>query len=319
MPLIAAQPPSGPAPTLNDVQLIAACNIYSEGKTPSSTQVSHRLELQKKWGIKEGDTVLELGCGQGDATSVMATAVGENGHVTAVDPAPMDYGSSSSIRDSIPSFSFLRLSGGPWTLGQAQAYLTATPLGSRITWVQSDPVDYLTSHPTSHFDVAILCHSIFYFASPLLLRQTLTTLAKHASRIIISEYALSTTTPSAHAHVLAVLTEAALECRKPTSISNVRTVVSPATLKRVAKEVGLKLETEGVVVPKTELQDGRWELMAVMDEGFTRQVEEVVKDEREREVIYACRDACLVAIELAGGLGECTTMDIWTGCFITKE
>ena len=163
-----------------------------------------------------------------------------------------------------------------------------------------------------------MCHSIFYFASPSLLRETLSCLSKHADRVVISEYALSTTTPSAHAHVLAVLTEATLECRKPSSVSNVRTVVSPATLKRVAAEVGLELESEGVVVPKKELQDGRWELQAVMDPGFVTQVEANVKDEREKEVVVACRDACLAAVELAGGLKECTTMDVWTGCFVSR-
>ena len=74
MPLIAAQVPSGPAPTLADVQLIAECNIYPEGRKAGSVQISHRLELLQKWKIKEGDTVFEVGCGQGDATSVLATA-----------------------------------------------------------------------------------------------------------------------------------------------------------------------------------------------------------------------------------------------------
>ncbi|KAL8280438.1 hypothetical protein RQP46_007086 [Phenoliferia psychrophenolica] len=244
--------------------LIAECNIYSEGRTASAIQISHRLELLKKWGVKEGDTVFEVGCGQGDATSVLATAVGPTGHVTAVDPAPLTYG-------------------GPWTLGQAQDYLSASPLGPRITWVEADPIAYLTANPNARFKVALLCHSVYYFASPALLRQTLSTLARHAERVVISEYALATTTPSAHAHVLAVLTEASLECRKPSSVSNVRTVVSPATLKRVAAEVGLILDSEGIVIPRKELQDGGWELEAVMDDGFPKQVEANVKEEREKE------------------------------------
>ena len=65
-------------------------------------------------------------------------------------------------------------------------------------------------------------------ASPALLRQTLSILAKQAERVVICDYALSATLPSAHAHVLAVLTEAALECRKPSSVSNVRTIVYSA-------------------------------------------------------------------------------------------
>lgn len=52
----------------------------------------HRLELLKEWGIRPGQTVLEIGCGQGDTASVLAAAVGEEGHVTGMDPAPFDYG-----------------------------------------------------------------------------------------------------------------------------------------------------------------------------------------------------------------------------------
>jgi len=37
---------------------------------------------------------MEIGCGQGDCTAVLATVVGETGHVTALDPAPPDYGLS---------------------------------------------------------------------------------------------------------------------------------------------------------------------------------------------------------------------------------
>jgi predicted methyltransferase len=55
-------------------------------------QTEHRINLVKRWGLRSGDRVLELGCGQGDCTTVLATAVGEQGHVTAIDPASLDYG-----------------------------------------------------------------------------------------------------------------------------------------------------------------------------------------------------------------------------------
>lgn len=40
----------------------------------------------------EGAKVLELGCGQGDSTAVLAAIVGSAGHVTGVDPGSLDYG-----------------------------------------------------------------------------------------------------------------------------------------------------------------------------------------------------------------------------------
>lgn len=58
------------------------------------SQTSHRLALLQHWNIPTGSNVLELGCGQGDCTTVLANAVGELGRVVAVDPAELDYGES---------------------------------------------------------------------------------------------------------------------------------------------------------------------------------------------------------------------------------
>jgi ubiquinone/menaquinone biosynthesis C-methylase UbiE len=80
------------APNL-DAKIIASYCI-SDNKNPNVQvgQTEHRINLVLKWGVAEGDHVLELGCGQGDCTAVLATAVGEKGTVTAIDPAPPEYG-----------------------------------------------------------------------------------------------------------------------------------------------------------------------------------------------------------------------------------
>ena len=80
------------APLL-DAQTIASYCI-SDANHPSVQfgQTEHRINLILKWGISQGDHVLELGCGQGDCTAALAAAVGDSGRVTAVDPAPLDYG-----------------------------------------------------------------------------------------------------------------------------------------------------------------------------------------------------------------------------------
>lgn len=58
------------------------------------SQTLHRLALLRQWNISLGSKVLELGCGQGDCTTVLASAVGEHGSVVGVDPAGLDYGKS---------------------------------------------------------------------------------------------------------------------------------------------------------------------------------------------------------------------------------
>lgn len=55
-------------------------------------QIEERIQLVKRWDIQSGEHVLEIGCGQGDCTIVLAVAVGDTGSVTAVDPADLDYG-----------------------------------------------------------------------------------------------------------------------------------------------------------------------------------------------------------------------------------
>lgn len=66
------------------------------------SQTLHRLTLLQQWNIPVGSKVLELGCGQGDCTTALASAVGDHGHVVAVDPAELDYGKSFSILGLLP-------------------------------------------------------------------------------------------------------------------------------------------------------------------------------------------------------------------------
>ena len=58
------------------------------------SQTLHRLDLLHHCNIPKGSKVLEIGCGQGDSTTVLADAVGKQGSVVAVDPADLDYGVS---------------------------------------------------------------------------------------------------------------------------------------------------------------------------------------------------------------------------------
>ena len=81
-----------------DAASIARLSLHDP--PPFSVQYSqtlHRLELLQHWNIPIGSKVLEIGCGQGDCTTVLANAVGEQGRVVAVDPAESDYGASISL------------------------------------------------------------------------------------------------------------------------------------------------------------------------------------------------------------------------------
>lgn len=73
-------------------------------------QIEHRIQLVDFWGIKEGDHVLEIGCGQGDTTVVLADAVGETGSVVAIDPGAADYGNTFTSSSSFFTLSRCRMS-----------------------------------------------------------------------------------------------------------------------------------------------------------------------------------------------------------------
>ncbi|PPQ93055.1 hypothetical protein CVT25_011931 [Psilocybe cyanescens] len=273
--------------------------VPQNGMESQVAQVAHRLAMIDAWGgIANESRVLELGCGQGDCTVAIAHAVGKNGYVDAVDPAPPGYGS-------------------PYTVGEAHEHLSTTDLGPRINWIQADPLQVLPSTSTSpKYDIAILAHCLWYFSSVSVIHETFRRLDTHCKQIYVAEWALSSSHPAAEPHVLSALTQASLECRKPESQSNVRTVVSPAAIKKLAEEAGLKFVREGYISPKEGLLDGRWEVGSVASAGFVKEVEDIVKDERERSVIFALRDSMLRSLEcVEGGRKGVRSMDVWCAVF----
>ncbi|PLB41695.1 class I SAM-dependent methyltransferase [Aspergillus candidus] len=275
------------------------------------SQTIHRLVLLQHWNIHPDSKILEIGCGQGDCTTVLADAAGEQGRVVAVDPAELDYGA-------------------PYTLGEAQGHISRGPLGSRITWIQQTPLDYLSSLSSSSsstsslpsskskaFDATVLAHCLWYFTSPSLILSTFRALKQHSKRLLLAEWSLVATHPSAQPHVLAALTQAALECRKPNSESNVRTVLGPKRITELALAAGWQLESETRVQGEEGLLDGQWEVSACLSSSFEQEVEEQVSNERERAVVLASRDACEASLEgIQGGWKGVRAMDVWVANFI---
>jgi len=283
-----------------DAKAIAAVYSINPNSNLKSAagQIQHRIDLIQVWDILPGERILEIGCGQGDCTVTLATAVGEEGHVTAIDPAPLDYGR-------------------PFTLGQAQAHLSASIVGSRITFVQAEPIAFLQSS-SERYTTAVLAHCIWYFASPATLSNILTALSARVDRICLAEYALTATDPRSFPHVVAALTEAALECRKAVTVSNIRTVLSPAAMHTKALEAGLELIREKTITPVEDMFDAVWEVGAVLSDNYVEEINTHVKDERERAVIFAMRDSVRANREAVKARGEkLRTMDVWVSVYKT--
>ncbi|TCD65578.1 hypothetical protein EIP91_002499 [Steccherinum ochraceum] len=254
-------------------------------------QIQHRIDLIKSWDIQPGEKVLEIGCGQGDCTITLAAAVGESGHVTAVDPGPLDYG-------------------GPFTLGQAQAHLKASVYGSRVTFVQADPVDFIRTSE-AEYSTAVLAHCIWYFASPTVLLDILQALAKRVKRICLSEYNLTATDPRSLPHVIAALTQAIVESHDPNSTHNIRTVLSPDAIHASALEAGLVQQKREVFTPVEGMMDAKWEVDEVVGEKYLARINSIVTNEKERAVAVAMRDSVIGSLGIVKAKGEkLRTMDV---------
>ncbi|KAJ1561504.1 hypothetical protein HK405_003729, partial [Cladochytrium tenue] len=240
-------------------------------------QAEHRIKLVNFWQIAPGSRVLELGCGQGNATAVLAHAVGPDGHVDAVDPGAPDYGS-------------------PFTLAQAQAHISNGPVGPQVAWHNATPEGFL-EQTTEKWDVAVLSHCIWYFATPSVLTSILGCLRGRVDRICVAEYALHASEKAASPHVLSVLARSMLESYKPESSENIRSPLGPRAIKEIASACGWVVRDETTIIPEPGLLDGTWEVGSVKSKGFLAEIDGVVKDERTRLVLNTARDAVVAAVE----------------------
>ncbi|KIN05824.1 hypothetical protein OIDMADRAFT_38276 [Oidiodendron maius Zn] len=269
--------------------------------------MDHRLDLVSFWGITPGSRVLEIGCGQGDCTIVLADAVGESGHVDAVDPGAPDYGA-------------------PYTLSQSQSYITSGPLGHRISFYNAHPTDYLSSLPqsTQKYDYVVLSHCIWYFSSPSQLSTLVSATCSWTKSLCVAEWSLRASKPQSHPHVLTALLLASLEAkRKEEGHGNIRTVLSPAQIRSVTESSSvLRLYAQEFRVSNEGLLDAYWEVSHTL-----RNREKVLKalgeggvSEKELAAMAAMYDAVNAAVGIIdGGESGVRSMDVWIAKFQAVE
>jgi SAM-dependent methyltransferase len=269
---------------------IASYALQGSNPAIELAQVNHRLRLLEVWDIQSGARVLEIGCGQGNTTTVLAEALGVTGHVDAVDPAPADYGA-------------------PFTLAQAQAHISASEVGSRITWHQADPLEFLKS-TDQRWDVAIFSHCLWYFKDEQTLQSLLEALSSRVEAVAIAEYALIASEKSSIPHLLAAIARATLEAHKIDSHENIQSPFSPAEIKKVFGQSGWKVKSEKNVIPAADLSDGAWEAESVTNAHFLEEVKKI-QNTRIEFVLKSSRDAVIAAVNSIGGRKNVRTMDVF--------
>jgi SAM-dependent methyltransferase len=211
-------------------------------------QTRFRMALVRDWQIAPGARVLEIGCGQGDTTAVLADAVGAGGRVIAVDPADPGYGA-------------------PVTLGESTRRLADDPLGERIdVRIPFDVLDPANAFPADAFDVVVLALCTWYFASLDEIAETLRRVRPWAPRLCLAEWELEPAALEQTGHLLAVLIRGHSEAGRTDSDANVRTPYVRDRLYELLATAGWDVVHE-TLVDTSELDDGRWEIESCLDEA----------------------------------------------------
>ncbi|PWN54397.1 hypothetical protein IE53DRAFT_293001, partial [Violaceomyces palustris] len=249
-----------------------------------------------------GKRVVEIGCGQGDMTTVLASLVwdrgGKGGEVHALDPADLDkYGS-------------------PFTLAQAQSHISSTVLGERISWRNVDPLEYLSSEGIGGFDYAVLAHSIYYLPSLGYLYELFRALHRNVNvgKLLVAEWSNEISDLKSLPHLLSVL----IQGLKPLEEGNVRISPSPSCIVRLATKAGWKLVEQeqggggggggskkrghlGRILKSPQVEDGKWEVFSALE------VAKSLADLDDQE-----------GPEEGGtsGIKNVKSMDVWTAVFV---
>lgn len=197
-------------------------------------QTGYRRRLADFWKIPTGAAMLEIGCGQGDMTAVLAETAGS---LVAVDRAGRDYGA-------------------PMTLGAATDQLRRDNVEF---WFEFDLLDPPAKFGSRKFDVAVVAHSPWYFDSLTTLQDTLHALASNAHCLCLAEWDFAPTRPAHIPHWLAVRLQEQIENFKAISEANIRLPLPRAAMTSLVEAAGWTIRREATI-DTTGLQDADWEI-----------------------------------------------------------
>lgn len=226
-------------------EIVECMAVGSENHKLQRVQTEHRVKLAQFWEIRNGSRILEIGCGQGDTTAVLAHFVGESGSVHGVDIASPNYGA-------------------PITVGDSAKFLMNSKLGKRIKMEYE--VDVLSSEvqfPIHSFDTIVLSHCSWYLKSFEQFTALLQQVRKWGKQLVFAEWDLRISNIKQLPHLLSVLIQAQYECFKEDSSANVRTLLTSHDVKRLAKATGWDITKETTIMAP-EMQDGSWEVQQTL-------------------------------------------------------
>ncbi|KAK8061184.1 S-adenosyl-L-methionine-dependent methyltransferase [Apiospora hydei] len=273
-----------------------------------------------------GSRVLEIGCGQGNATAVLAEAVGEGGSVSSYsDGPPLSSATPSTQHPRLrrplhPSPSPIPPLRRPCRRAHRLAPRRARGL---------PPPDDARIHQRADQDLGRRGPRALRLVlrRPPVLASILRALRAPRGALVYRRVRpAGDGARRGAARARGPGDGAAREPPAPgaSSSANIRSLLGPAAIAEVAREAGWVQEEEtattassaSIVVPRAGLLDGSWEVGTVVGKEFLEEMEEHITDERVKVVLRSARDATIAA---ARGLGEgeaVRTMDVWVSSFV---
>lgn len=209
-------------------------------------------------------------------------------------------------------------SGTP-TINEAQAHLGQCPLGSRISYLNQDPSEYLDALPeaTRAFDFIVFGHSIWFFPTPVILPVMLAKARRYARSVLVAEFSYSTKSPLAFPHILAAQYNNTLESTIQRGIWNIRCALTPPQICRLVEQAGWVKKEEQIVTQSAVLRDAWREVyMILRSKVFRRELDEAKISMGLKTVLSGMRDAVAASVQsLEGGLDAVRNMDVWVARF----
>ncbi len=244
-------------------------------------QILHRIDLVNFWDPRPGSRILEIGCGPGDTTGILAAAVGAEGYVAAVEKGPAktiwavtglpkalsqkDLPLSPAVEKLLKRY----VCGSSTSPGTPMSRLLGSALGKQVTFhVCMDLLDSGVDFPEKSFDMAVFSHCSWYLETPGMLESLFRRVRPWAKRLAFAEWDIVPSRISQLPHFFAAMMQSHILSLCPAAyrdavesgggLYNIVSIITPDLAKHMAQNAGWTIERE-TSFDCAALQDGVWE------------------------------------------------------------